>query len=643
MNKLISASLFSLLALAGCVPEPIFVLEQLSGGKWVETLSEDIAIDGLSWEIHQAVERRGATAFTETKNETRATPIAGCDVSEETWQSVDLGGGTLFGTARQEEVFQYLEETTRFGLNVDMAPLKEAQAAFQENSELPVFRALNSLEREALRTELAILGRKGGPVPIAGLVDQALNRGGVSKRAHAYESEMTEAGRKAGRLDGLLVCALYEVANTLKSSPAPNVVVSDKSKERLGMEEGDISGAETEAERAKRLLKQLATSQRPISSVMADFVPSHPDFWKLTEVYERYRGICRAGGWEKVAYGKLLKLGRKGTRVDSLRARLIAEGYAVESADVFDQSLEDAVRLYQETHHLKDSGEADKRTLRSMNVSCDERLRQVGASLLKWRETRIADHTREHIFVNIPEFQGEVWRDGRVVHSFKAVVGKARRKRTRKGVTYPNATPELFSYVTHVVLNPYWNVPKKIAEDEILPLIDEKPELVDTKKYEVMESASGRKSVRQAPGPWNALGLVKFSFPNSEAIYLHDTASKKAFKVPYRALSHGCVRVENALELSELLLRADGRWRRSYKYNPKKAPDTYTERWVGLNEPIPVYLEYYVVSVDEQGRTIFGKDMYRRYSDLLAEHDRQWEESKTREAAQAEVPSPPEE
>lgn len=282
-----------------------------------------------------------------------------------------------------------------------------------------------------------------------------------------------------------------------------------------------------------------------------------------------------------------------------LAARLAAEGYDT-------RDLEAALDKYRITHQFL-PGSQDPGVLRSLNVSLDRRTRQIELSLQRYRETFYRDEL-DYIFVNIPDFHAEVYRGGELRKRLRVVVGNTERvcdAKTNKW-HYVNATPIQWAKLDHLMLNPWWNVPPRLFREDIEPRLHDQAWL-DAKGYEVYER-NGRKAARQRPGEANALGKVKFIFPNEHDTYMHDTPSKQYFSRPTRAFSHGCVRVEEPLDLASYLMT-------EYDLGGAERMENILElgRTIKIDVPgeIPVFFEYYTVRVDDAGDVWFLADPYR--------------------------------
>jgi len=408
-----------------------------------------------------------------------------------------------------------------------------------------------------------------------------------------------------------------------------------------------------------------------VGSAMAETLPPFRGYRRLVEAFRRYRPIVERGGWPEVpSSARELKIGDVSRDVRTLKERLRIEGYwspptrepdrittsrtagssptaaATASAAVverqararalaeiprsvdeyemvFDRRLKEAVLAYQRSHQLWDHGSVTPETLRSLNVPARRRWNQIRVSLQRWRESNIGadDH---YVRVNIADFHAEVWRDGERKMRFKVITGRAKRTEDSETgtVRYPLATPSFSDTIEYIVLNPYWNVPPSIRKNELQPKLEENPDYYEEEGFEVVVDDSGREYVRQKPGPNNALGKVKFLFPNEHSVYLHDTPAKHLFDKPVRAFSHGCVRIAKPMEFAHYLLDLDGRWtgedrkRRLEQWFAKEG-----ETWLALRQSVPIHIEYEVVRVDADGHANFLADVYDRDAPRVASVD----------------------
>jgi len=348
----------------------------------------------------------------------------------------------------------------------------------------------------------------------------------------------------------------------------------------------------------------------------------HPQYRSLLLALRDYRRIEVAGGWPLIPEGPDLARGSKGPRVMMVRERLLGQPDG-EGSSAFDASLKAAVEGFQKRHGLNATGKVDRSTLAALNVPVDERIRQIELSLERARWFP-ADFGSRYILVNIPEAVLRVVEQDSVVFSTRAVVGKASRQ-----------TPVLVGTMTSLVLNPSWNLPPVVIEEDVLPKLTKSTDYLKEKNIKVLrgwgkyarevhpDSVKWAKQtvksmpyhLRMDPGPANALGRVKFLLPNNEHIYIHDSPQRSLYRKEQRLYSSGCVRIERARELAAYLLSESSRW------DKDRLAETFAsgvEKSVALRKPIPVYLIYLTAWVGNDGAVHFRPDLYGRDEKLAA-------------------------
>jgi murein L,D-transpeptidase YcbB/YkuD len=351
---------------------------------------------------------------------------------------------------------------------------------------------------------------------------------------------------------------------------------------------------------------EAALDEHTVADTLARLTVRHEGYTRLRSALALYREIAENGGWPEVAGGPSLRLGDRGARVVELRARLAREPIAVNppaspligTSDVFDADLDALVRHFQSHHGLAADGVVGRETLRELNVSAAERAGQLVVNLERWRwlPEQLGD---EYAFVNIAAFRLDVFEGGRNALSMKTIVGKDYTR-----------TPFFAARITQVVVNPWWNVPDSIAAKELWPKQKRDGSYL---AREHMMVSGGR--IRQRPGPWNALGRLKFDMPNAFDVYLHDTPARSLFEQPVRAFSHGCIRLAQPLDLAVHLLRDQPQWTRRAI---EEAIESGRERSVGLTRSVPVYILYWTAWVGDDGHVEFHRDHYRRDAALAS-------------------------
>jgi murein L,D-transpeptidase YcbB/YkuD len=337
--------------------------------------------------------------------------------------------------------------------------------------------------------------------------------------------------------------------------------------------------------------------------------PEDPGYDSLRVQLGLLRAVLATGGWPVMPPGRALGRGDDSPRVATLRTRLRAEAYLSDSSaqsGPYDKTLASAVSDFQTHHNLAATGTLNRETLAALNVPVEYRLAQIAANMERFRWMPRSLGTR-YILVNVPQFKLTAFDSGVPSLEMKVIVGKDYEDR---------ATPVFSDSMEFVIFRPYWNVTPTIAAKEIFP---KGPEYLAANDMEVYND-HGRRAVRQRPGPKNALGFVKFMFPNDFNIYLHDTPNHELFKKDVRAFSHGCIRVEKPAELAQWVLgwapeRVDAAMHGSNNHQ------------VNLPSKIPVYIVYFTTYV-EGGRIFYGNDLYDRDSKLV------------QQIASAAIPSP---
>ena len=338
---------------------------------------------------------------------------------------------------------------------------------------------------------------------------------------------------------------------------------------------------------------------------------------QLRVAENEYRAIVAAGGWQKLKATEIAFADQK-EEVAELKHRLNTENYRAGDGDRFDSQLKRALSLFQLTQNIDVTGELDKVTRSALNVPAWRRLQTVRANMARF-ETQKRLGTDNNIIVNIPAYSGEYFIGGEQVWTDRVIVGKTDRR-----------TPQISSKISKVVFNPSWYVPSKLAYRDVIPRASRDPsywrrmgyvaydrsgQIVPVNADASMKSVFNAKNLRikQAPGPLNALGQVKFLFPNRHAVYLHDTPSKGLFDRDTRALSSGCVRVHEPLKLAEVLFR--NQIKRGHRGLEDKSIDEVIAakktRSVKLEDEVSVSTIYLTAEPLASGRVRFHRDVYR--------------------------------
>ncbi len=382
-----------------------------------------------------------------------------------------------------------------------------------------------------------------------------------------------------------------------------------------------------------KALEALADTLHP-EEYLDSLHPTHPVYLKLKARLARERGATSEGQPEPISSeGGTIRYGRQDPRVPLIRARLEALGFleaeaesnelgyelnadSSESSDAkdpyfFDQALSDAVRAFQGSKRLSRDGIVGRRTIAALNGQTNENLEEkieLNMERMRWLTRNLG--TR-HIFVNQAAYMAQMIDGGREIHKMRVIVGKPK-----------HPTPMFSDEMERVVFNPYWNVPRSIIGAEYMPRLWNDPGYLDRKGFEVIDRRGKRVSsynvdwwsysgktlpynVRQPPSRANALGEIKFMFPNKHAVYMHDTPKRNLFSNSERAYSHGCVRIQDPRKFAELVLG----WSANQVANAVEAGQN---RPVELDQTIPVHMTYFTMWPDDSGKLTSRADFYQR-------------------------------
>ena len=363
-----------------------------------------------------------------------------------------------------------------------------------------------------------------------------------------------------------------------------------------------------------------AVRDNDLTKAMERLQPQQPEYRELQQALVRYRAIAAKGGWPALPAGTRLKPNQQSPVVPVLRRRLAIEGdldasHEHDESPVYDATVVEALTRFEERHRIKPDGIVDAATVDALNVPVEQRIRTIELNLERWRWLPDPMPAR-YFIVNVPDFRLEAIEGGKPVLEMRVVVGAP-----------DNKTPIFADQMTHVVFSPYWNVPPNIAKEETIPRAETDPGFLARNNMEVVDSSgavldpssidwsnAGKLRIRQRPGGGNALGGVKFIFPNNFDVYLHDTNATKLFDRIERGLSHGCVRVEEPYKLAQYVLRDQPEW------TPEAidaAMKSGQEKHVKLKAEIPVYILYKTAWVHDGG-VRFLKDLYGHDADQAA-------------------------
>ena len=363
------------------------------------------------------------------------------------------------------------------------------------------------------------------------------------------------------------------------------------------------------------------------SAAFSTLRPRHGQYGKLRQLLAAYRNYEAIGGWDPVPAGPTLKPGMRDARVAAMRASLAARGYkglTTGEGSLYDPALLNAVKTFQLNNSVEDDGVVGKGTLAILNIPVEARIRQIIVNMERWRWLP-NDLGARHVLVNQAGFELFLVDKGKTVDRRRVIVGKPFHE-----------TPMFSDRIGYAEFNPTWTVSADIAKDEFLPKLLKDPGYLAANDYKIYSgwaegapeidaysvdwnSVTGKFPYRivQQPGAKNALGVVKFMFPNKFNIYLHDTPSRQLFAKTGRAFSHGCIRVNKPMDFAEKLFGLDQNISRA---RLDAIVDSGQLTRVALKSKVPVHLTYFTIWIGDDGRTAFHGDVYGRdavVSDLI--------------------------
>ena len=375
----------------------------------------------------------------------------------------------------------------------------------------------------------------------------------------------------------------------------------------------EIWGVERKQKDLQKILQDAAENGN-IADAITDLKPKHQVYSELKKALKEYEKLKEEeSSIQKIPEGELIKPGEKDERIAAIAARLkklnfLEEDYTSKE-NLYDEKLQDAVNKFQHKKGLQTDAILGNSTIRELNMSPEDRYLQILANLERWRwyPRDLGEH---YILINIPAYELTVVKDGNTVREHKVIAGTKERP-----------TPIFSDSLQYIVLNPEWNIPSTIKNEDVIPAASKNPDYLSSRNMSVLSpdgeaidpstinwSGDEVQSYRfvQESGPSNPLGRVKIIYPNDYAIYLHDTPSKNLFKQNERAESSGCVRVQNVLDLANYVLKDQEDWDME-RINEVIASGETTQ--VPVKSPIRVH-HFYWTAWRDNGNTVFTEDVY---------------------------------
>ncbi|MEO0774500.1 MAG: L,D-transpeptidase family protein [Pseudomonadota bacterium] len=444
--------------------------------------------------------------------------------------------------------------------------------------------------RSALFTAMTTVGMHGLPE----------DRHNTDRLMRALDNIRTPQDRARAEL--AMTKAFIQLARDMQSGALEPSQVSDEIKRN-----GVYSSATV-------YLTDIMESDSP-RAFFRSIVPQTGEYARLMKEKLRLEKLIKAGGWGPAVPAGALSPGQSGGQVVALRDRLVSMGYLERSSTMtYDRNIQSAVQVFQAAHGLDPDGTADQATMRQINEGPEARLRAVMVAMERERWLN-KDRGERHILVNLTDFSARIIDNDDITFETRSVIGAN---------TSDRRSPEFSDEMDHMVINPTWNVPRSITVGTYLPQMQANPgaaghlKLYDWQGREVLRSQVNFNAyngstfpfdLKQPPSKGNALGLVKYMFPNKYNIYLHDTPSKHLFAHERRAYSHGCIRLADPFDFGYALLAAQ-------EDNPvdffHAKLDTGVETRVDLVDPVPVHIIYRTAFTDSKGRAQYRSDVYGR-------------------------------
>ncbi|GAL83095.1 hypothetical protein MYP_321 [Sporocytophaga myxococcoides] len=376
----------------------------------------------------------------------------------------------------------------------------------------------------------------------------------------------------------------------------------------------------------RELLMSILKAELDSTFSASKFHPLHRQYKLLKETLIQYRKIARQGGWGNITKSTYkIKPGDTSSIIKQLRYRLAFESKVLkaDTSNYFDSTLVFALKKFQFCHGLETTGILDSYTIDELNIPVEKRILQISANMERWRWLP-EKGSDLYLAINIPEFALHVYEENKHAWQMNVIVGKTL-----------SHTPIFSNEIQFLVFNPSWNVPKSIAVKELLPLQKKDPAYLTRNNMQVFMSNKLNTPIHpdsiiwhsineqnfnltfiQTPGPENPLGKVKFLFPNTFDVYLHDTPAKHLFTQKERGFSHGCIRLEEPMKLAQYLLEKQGMWKEK---EINKLLEMDKEVYMKLKKKVPVYIVYFTTWMDSNENVHFRKDIYGLDQKLIDE------------------------
>jgi L,D-transpeptidase YcbB len=365
-----------------------------------------------------------------------------------------------------------------------------------------------------------------------------------------------------------------------------------------------------------------ALSAPDLASFLASLAPAHKHYQGLKEALKIYRSIAASGGWKQIPQGATLRPGEADDRLQLIYRRMIAPGIPPApppETNVYGNPLQKSVARFQQLNGIDADGVIGPQTLAAMNVPASRLVEQIIVNMARWRWQSHA-LGKKYVLINIAGYNLTAFKDDEMVLNFPVIIGQ-----------FQHQTPVFSDSIKYIEFNPFWNITPSIARNEELPNLKKNPRYLTDRHvrlfsswgsdateldsttmnwHQVSPSRMAGFKLRQDPGPWNALGRIKFVFPNKYSIYMHDTPAHDLFSRTKRDFSHGCIRLSNPLALAIFALEDQEKgWTRE---KIESAFDSGKRMTINLSPPVPIHITYQTTWVDKDGQIHFNRDIYSR-------------------------------
>jgi murein L,D-transpeptidase YcbB/YkuD len=372
---------------------------------------------------------------------------------------------------------------------------------------------------------------------------------------------------------------------------------------------------------------KIALAAPDLSAYLASLPPAHKHYQDLKEALKVYRLIAASGGWKQIPPGPTLRPGEPDDRLKLIYKRMFIPGIPPISppeSKIYDEPLQRTVSRFQQLSGLTADGVIGPQTLAAMNVPASKLVEQIIVNMARWRwQSHFLG--KKYVLINIAGYNLTAFKDDDMVLNFPVIIGQ-----------FQHQTPVFSDSIKYIEFNPYWNITPNIAKNEELPNLKKNPRYLTDRHVrlfsswdadateldsttvnwrQVSPSRMAGYKLRQDPGPWNALGRIKFVFPNKYAVYMHDTPAHDLFSRTKRDFSHGCIRLSNPLALAMFALEdQDKGWTRE---KIESIFDSGKRMTIHLNRPLPIHITYQTTWVDKDGHIHFNRDIYSRDEKLF--------------------------